>query len=213
MLEEFIDGCEYSIDGIVDNEGVKFILVTRKRTLGEEYSFAIDGFIGTTNVMHQVLSEFQAELESAVKATGLSNSFFSFDVLISNNDLYFIDFGCLLDSKIDLLAKEAGLNVYNMLSSALSGQYLNFDYKQWLIEPISSRFIYLKKDDNFQELNIRFDELRNVGHFLSFDNFYSVCKPPISVSDSIGLIISKGHCVKNLWSHQWAFDILKDLNN
>ena len=207
LIEEFIAGVEYSVDGFVDSAGVNIIMISKKITLGSEYGFAIDGFYFDPQIFADFKEQFLDKIETAVLSTGLSESFFSFDVILANNKIYFIDFGCLLDAKIDVLMEYAGASIYAVPAAIALGTSMNLDFRKAHELPISSRLIYLKSND------VSCDWYRSMPHqckqnFVGFGDFNSVRKPPQSVADSVGIIISVGDQAKLAWSTPWAFDLV-----
>lgn len=209
ILEEYIDGVEYTVDGFVDTEGVKIILVSKKFTLGPEYGFAINGFISDTEIIFNFVANYLTKIKKAIAAVRLSESFFSFDVIVSGQKIYFIDFGCLLDAKIDILMEYAGAPIYGIPSKIAVGRIEKFGFMSAIDEPIGLRFAYLKDNNNF--IRVAGNDLsahNGTFSFMCFDNAESVKKPPQSVADSVGAFLSVGDKVKGLWSVPWASDLI-----
>jgi predicted ATP-grasp superfamily ATP-dependent carboligase len=209
ILEEFIEGAEYSIDGFVDSAGVKILLVSRKYTLGCEYGYAIDGFTFDPSQCSSFLENYLVTIKKAVLATNLMNSFFSFDVIVSDGNIYFIDFGCLLDAKIDCLMSYVGAAVYAIPSLIPNGAAQSFGGLPVVTTPVSLRFAYLNDETELLKYSHRASVALNKSlSFMPFNNCDSVGTPPESVSDSVGMFLCSGDQVEKLWSAPWALDLI-----
>lgn len=211
LIEEFIEGEEYSIDGVVDSEGVKNFLFSKKFSLGHEFGFAIDGFYSDSEIFSDFERQYSEKTKAAVAATGLTQSFFSLDVIVANDDVYFVDFGCMLDAKIDVLLEYAGASVYSVPAELALGNSIMVGLERIIEQPISLRLIYLKADDVASESSIT-RVAPGSANVVMFADPDSVNKPPQSVADAIGAWISAGDEARLAWSTPWAFDSLGDIN-
>ncbi len=209
LTEEFVDGVEYSVDGYVDDYFVHILLVSRKKTLGPAYGFAIDGFFYDPIVMKEFLDIHLEEISRAVRIVGLKNSFFSFDIIKSDKNLFYIDFGFLLDAKVDLLLQRAGVSIYRVPALIAAGDVAKWEPRICMQTIASSRFVYIK--DDFSEsdgLKTKSISGGSEFEFIFFDNIKTTNKPPQAVSDAIGLFLSSGKSAISLWDKPWALDLL-----
>lgn len=213
VLEEYIDGLEYSIDGYVHDNTVSVLLVSRKYSLGPAHGFAIDGFFAGSNVLpaeqKKVLCESAIRCVAALK---LNNSFFSFDVISKGNNFYYIDYGCLLDAKIDVMLDFVGFDVYSIPAFAISGNLLALKLNEVVNQDLALRLIYAKKSGRIKVLDsdglITKELGEDVRFFLSEGDSVS---PPQSVSDSLGAILGAGPNAAMLWRTQWAIDLVNNV--
>ena len=121
ILEKYYTGREFSIDGIVVGDNPLILSVSEKFNLGAEFNFIMSGFSmgiikeDDRELLNQISSIKTAGI-NAVKALGISNSFFSVDILLTDDGPLVLECGVLLDCKIDRLLKAAGVNIYEMYS-------------------------------------------------------------------------------------------------
>jgi len=117
LVERFLSGNEYSVDGYVSGGTAVVLSVSRKSSLGAEGGFVMVGFVtGPGAIQEDVASALTGLAEPVVSAAGLDDSYFSLDVIESDGALFVIDVGPLLDAKIDRLLHHAGVDVYGVAS-------------------------------------------------------------------------------------------------
>ena len=94
ILEEYYFGREFSVDGIVIGKTPYVLSVSEKYNLGPTYNFIMCGFsMGKISNEDEKLLTKEKEIREMAKqaavAMGISNSFFSVDLLLTQNDLAF----------------------------------------------------------------------------------------------------------------------------
>lgn len=213
IIEEHIDGLEYSIDGYVHDNAISIFLVSRKYSLGAAYGFAIDGFLASSRILSDGQKTNICDVTArCVTNLGLNNSFFSFDVILKEDELYYIDFGCLLDAKIDVLLDFAGIDVYSVPAIATTGNLSSSRFDKRIGEDIALRLLYSKK---IGELKVRppvdlvSNELREDVRLFVADG--GAVSPPRRVSDSLGVVLGVGRSASMLWRTQWAIDLANNV--
>jgi len=127
ILEKYIKGREFSVDGIVRSGNPVILSVSEKFNSGPELNFTMSGFsMGKIEQNEkELLKSIAATRETAIKtvvAMGISNSFFSIDILMTDLGPLVLECGILLDCKIDRLLKLASINVYDMYLDVITGK-------------------------------------------------------------------------------------------
>ncbi len=117
IVEEFVDGIEYSVDGIVISGQPHILSLSRKSTLGGEHGFVMSGFHTTEDK-----PEIETVACDAVHAIGLDHSLFSVDVLDTDEGLCVIECGVMLDCKIDRLLALSGIDIYTLFIQMITGK-------------------------------------------------------------------------------------------
>lgn len=117
LIEGYLAGSEYSVDGYVAGGTAVVLAVSRKSSLGAEGGFVMAGFVtGPGAIQEDVASALTGLADPVLDAAGLDDSYFSLDVIESDGELFVIDVGPLLDAKIDRLLHHAGVDVYGVAS-------------------------------------------------------------------------------------------------
>jgi carbamoyl-phosphate synthase large subunit len=127
ILEEYHEGREFSIDGIVDGSNIVVLSVSEKFNLGSRSNFIIAGFsMGKINQCDEILLSnidlIKETAKSAVNAMNIKNSFFSVDLLLTINGPIVLEAGVLLDCKIDRLLSFSGVDVYQTYINLICGE-------------------------------------------------------------------------------------------
>jgi len=127
ILEEYYTGREFSVDGIVVGDKPVILSVSEKFNLGPEFNFTMCGFsmgiiANDDRELQGKLASIKAAGKQAAIALGISNSFFSVDILLTNDEPLILECGILLDCKIDRLLRAAGINVYELFIYMIAGR-------------------------------------------------------------------------------------------
>ena len=160
----------------------------KKKSINSHGKFFIEGY--EANVLPNS-SEYIAIFNltnDVIKALGLNTSFFSIDLINSNNELFIIECGNLLDCKIERLLYHSGVNIYETAIHSFSKSHSftfnnNITYKYKFA---TLRFMYseyngrLQIKQNFLDNNIIIEWER-----IDKDN---VIKPS-SIADILGFIL------------------------
>ena len=215
-IQEFLDGEEYSVDGYISDGKPYFLNLARKRTLSKEYGYTIDGFY-INDIPETICSQIFQTASAVISGLSLNNTFFNFDLLRVENHLYFIDFGILLDAKIDRLLSFLGIKVYDVpiLIIERKGVSSYFSLKRGK-KKLMMRFIYQNSFLDYQDIELVNCRPSDSKVYLEFYNLiteseFTKNKCPIQVSDSIGILISQGHLAKKIWDMPFPLRV-KELN-
>jgi biotin carboxylase len=121
IVEQFLGGREYSVDGFVMDGDVRVLAASRKYVLDQH--FVISGYVtGPGAVSPGIESQLEEVAARALAAFALDNSYFSLDVIETDGEFFVIDAGPLLDAKVDRLLHHAGVDVYGIASDVALGR-------------------------------------------------------------------------------------------
>ncbi len=212
IVESYIDGAEYTVDGFVLDGEVHVLSVGRKHSGGPNARFVVAGYVMGDSAVH---TAEETELESLAAATvaalAMDNTYFSLDVLTADGVFFVIDAGPLLDAKIDRLLHHAGVNVYDIASGIAVGgpilvskpgsgchglRFLYADRSGILGRVMSGRFT---ASDDSGEIQIVLEMGKGTG-----DGFRS----PQSVADVLGWVCASGTDADGLWSTLARVDLV-----
>lgn len=134
LLEEYIVGEEYSVEGIVDNRKAITLAITEKHTTAEP------NFIETRHVIpapiHPTLREQIAnEVDMALQAIGIQMGIFHVEVFVSNNQVIIGE----------VHARPGGDFIELLVESALSIEYYGLAFDQQLGLPLHLENINSKR--------------------------------------------------------------------
>lgn len=127
VVEAFIAGTEFSIDGICMGGFPVTLAVSRKLTGGGDGRFLLQGFdLFAAGLVDGRLHDPDARLAcdlglAAVRALDIDDSPFSADVIVGAEVGYIVEVGLLLDCKIDRLLNFLGFDVYQSLCKLALG--------------------------------------------------------------------------------------------
>jgi biotin carboxylase len=189
VAEKYYDGSEYSVDGIVIDDTPIVLSIAKKNNLGKNFNFIMSGFLVDfpfKNEKERCALE-KAGIESVV-SLGISNSFFSVDILMSKSKAIVLECGVLLDCKIDRLLYFAGIDVYSL--------FVRMATKLPLTIPslnnrpsVALSFLF----SNEEGILIRKNKLETKNAVLEWErNEGDVIHPPKSIADTLGWVISNG---------------------
>lgn len=117
VIEELLDGKEYSVDGVIYDQEVHVFSVSEKFNLGQEQNFIMSGFaLGKSPDQNDKLQPnlITEPVINALKALGINNTFFGSDVLVTDSGLVLLEIGLLMDAKMDRLLCFTGMDVYSI---------------------------------------------------------------------------------------------------
>ena len=117
VIEELLDGKEYSVDGLIYNQEVHVFSVSEKFNLGQERNFIMSGFaLGKSPDQNDKLQPnlIAEPVINALKALGFNNTFFGSDVLVTDSGPVLLEIGLLMDAKMDRLLCFTGMDVYSI---------------------------------------------------------------------------------------------------
>ena len=197
-IECFVQGKEYSFNGIVQHGQTKLTMLFEKKILRSGDRMLPSRFVSLGNcddaeaLDHDKKRVVSAALE-AIAALGFDNTFFSLDIIYGNQGPVVIECGVMLDAKVDRLLYFAGIDVYSLAVRLAIG------------EPISSRssglsknhalsFLYAK---NSGELYINHNVCSQLNAqetmLIEWEKQpHDMVAPPLSLSDALGWIITAG---------------------
>jgi len=111
MLESFVDGAEYSINGYRRGGDIGLLAILRKFSFREYLSVAWE-------------ERFQRVAQRVLYWLGINHSFFAVDVIDDGEKLWVIDVGLLLDSGVDVLLTRYGRAPYELAVQLATGAEL-----------------------------------------------------------------------------------------
>jgi len=191
IIESFINGDEYSIDGIISKNDPIILSVCKKNSLGKSENFIMSGFTSVTKSITSEDEVFFERMENAtvkaLEALKISDSLFSLDIIASRNEVNVVECGILLDCKIDRLLSFMGINIYEMMISVISGQSISSP-KIDISSPVSLNFLFANKSGYFQINQDAVDQFR--GQIFWEKSPGSLVSKPKSISDILGWTIS-----------------------
>lgn len=155
IVEEFIDGDEYSAEGISFNGIHKFLAITKKKTTGAP-NFIETGHIEPADISEENKQKIYNELEKALTALEITNSATHSEFKItSNNEIKIIEIGARMGGDCigsDLVQISTGYDYIKMVIDVAMGNEPKFEK---ITEPKISaiKFIFNQKDlDDFEKV-------------------------------------------------------------
>jgi|GEM_PF-2227413 len=194
VLEEFYNGREFSVDGIVVGKKTIVLSISEKYNLGVKFNFTMCGFsMGKISDGDRVLkSKIKLILKNAVKAVnsmGITNSFFSVDVLLTDADVLILECGVLLDCKIDRLLNYVGVDVYRMILNIITGNTMAIHQPRYK-KGYGLSFLFADKDGHLKTISQNKLDFEGMIEWNCLDE--DIVKPPLSIADAVGWIIVSG---------------------
>jgi len=140
VVEEILEGDEYSIDALAIEGKARVLSITRKETDTNPPLPLSFSTVSPTIEEKTRTSLFLELVDMVVQALDLKHMAFNLDVICTANGPIVIEVGCSLDAKVDRLLHFAGRDVYGALCQVAVGEVP----KEWkpLGEGFSSRFLY-----------------------------------------------------------------------
>lgn len=193
VIEELLDGKEYSVDGVIYDQDVHVFSVSEKFNLGQERNFIMSGFaLGKSPDQNDKLqSSLIAEpVINALKALGINNTFFGSDVLVADGGPVLLEIGLLMDAKMDRLLCFTGMDVYSIRCQMAVGKDIqdirrdfNFGYALDFLFADKSGMLAIPNDlpitkAGDREWTIEWE--RKIGDHV---------QPPSSIADVVGWVL------------------------
>ena len=160
ILEQKISGREFTIDGWVSNKKIFIFKFFQKNT---SFSSSPPLPLGyrLKKIDHQLQQKLKKLTRQAIQAFSLNHSFFSLDVISKKDGKNFIiDFGPLLDAKMDRLLYHAGIDIYNtaldlalgktpaVSNYSLNNYTLDFAYRSTINSDLNSKILAIEANQS-----------------------------------------------------------------
>lgn len=203
IIDKYYNGREFSVDGIINYGEPVVFAVSEKFNLGYENNFTISGFAmglisDEDHDLKKNIDSIRTVALDAVRSLEIDNSFFSVDVILSDEGPLVLECGILLDAKIDRFLHYAGINVYEMICRVATGERLE-EASPKFQKGYALKFMFAPKEgklkivsgyDTQMSRNILIEWERNNGDL--------VIKPK-SIADTVGWSITDGNDQKNAY--------------
>ncbi len=139
LVEEYIEGEVYSVDGFVNNGKAYILSVCHKKVVRSKDRFIVQGF--------ETLGFQESFLKSglALKVVGafeVDNSFYSIDMIAGSDGLQAIDVGLLIDCRMDRLYWHVGIDIYKIGIQLALGEDIEMVADYIFLPGYSMRFFY-----------------------------------------------------------------------
>jgi biotin carboxylase len=188
IIEEYYQGKEFSVDGIVMGGELFVFSVSEKHNLGSKFNFVMSGFsiiktyeqIGCREEKVETIKQTALK---AVRAMGITNSFFSVDVIDTSKGLMVLECGVLLDCKIDKLLRYVGVDVYKKMIKVIVGDNHNPE-TSYSFESAVLSFLFANKKGVLKINSQYINEYDGTIEWEKSDGEY--VRPPQSIDDAIG---------------------------
>ena len=133
IVEEFIEGIEFSVESFSQKGETRIIAITQKQTIGEEYGcFVEDTHIEPAMISEDIRHLIEAEVLAAIKALGADNCPNHTEVKINDKGAFIIESACRLGGDYitsDLVPLSTGVNMLENLIRVSIGEPVDLDIK------------------------------------------------------------------------------------
>lgn len=133
IIEEFIEGQEFSVESFSQNGETHIIAITQKKTIGEEYGcFVEDTHIQPAMISNEVAEIIKAEVLAATKALGADNCPNHTEVKVNGDGAFIIESACRLGGDYitsDLVPLSTGVNMLENLIRVSIGESIDVNIK------------------------------------------------------------------------------------
>ena len=133
IIEEFIEGQEFSVESFSQNGETHIIAITQKQTIGEEYGcFVEDTHIEPAMISDDVKHLIEAEVLAATKALGSNNCPNHTEVKVNADGAFIIESACRLGGDYitsDLVPLSTGVNMMENLIRLSIGEPADLEIK------------------------------------------------------------------------------------
>jgi len=133
IIEEFIEGQEFSVESFSQNGETHIIAITQKQTIGEEYGcFVEDTHIEPAMISDDVKHLIEAEVLAATKALGSNNCPNHTEVKVNADGAFIIESACRLGGDYitsDLVPLSTGVNIMENLIRVSIGEPADLEIK------------------------------------------------------------------------------------
>lgn len=133
IIEEFIEGQEFSVESFSQNGETHIIAITQKQTIGEDYGcFVEDTHIEPAMISDDVKHLIEAEVLAATKALGSNNCPNHTEVKVNADCAFIIESACRLGGDYitsDLVPLSTGVNMMENLIHVSIGEPADLEIK------------------------------------------------------------------------------------
>lgn len=133
IIEEFIEGQEFSVESFSQNGETHIIAITQKQTIGEEYGcFVEDTHIEPAMISEDVKHLIVAEVLAATKALGTNNCPNHTELKVNADGAFIIESACRLGGDYitsDLVPLSTGVNMMENLIRVSIGEPADLEIK------------------------------------------------------------------------------------
>lgn len=128
LVEEYISGSEYSIEGFVDSKGPQILAITEKLVEGYPY-FVEMGHIVEPPINSRLRKKIQCYIETIITILQMNVGVFHAEIKLENNEPKLIEIaGRLAGDKIcDLILLALGVNLYQIMIEVHLGQVIDLN--------------------------------------------------------------------------------------
>ncbi|TAK71993.1 MAG: ATP-grasp domain-containing protein [Gammaproteobacteria bacterium] len=167
IVEEYIDGEEFSIEGYVDQHGANIIAITKK-FLSQEPFFVEMGHIVQANINEIMRAEIESYVKKVIEALRISLGVFHCEIRVDQQGPILMEIaGRLAGDRIcNLILLSSGINLYQIMLQSYLGQSIYLDdiaLKQYA----GIRFFALNEQDKYYHIK-GITELQNMSGFQEF---------------------------------------------
>ncbi|MEZ9288101.1 ATP-grasp domain-containing protein [Vibrio lentus] len=123
LLESYVQGLEYSVDGYVNGAGAHILAVTEK-LLGKEPYFVEMGHLVPANLPNNVQVDIERYIKKAIASLGLDLGAFHAEIRLAENGPVLIEIGARLpgDKIVDLIKLAKGIDLAEVTVRLYLGQ-------------------------------------------------------------------------------------------
>ena len=133
IIEEFIEGQEFSVESFSQNGETHIIAITQKQTIGEDYGCCVeDTHIEPAMISDDVKHLIEAEVLAATKALGSNNCPNHTEVKVNADCAFIIESACRLGGDYitsDLVPLSTGVNMMENLIHVSIGEPADLEIK------------------------------------------------------------------------------------
>lgn len=194
ILERFFNGREFSVDGIIGSKKPVILSTSEKYNLGPKFNFTMSGFsMGKISEkdwgLRKEINLINEVALHAVKALDIKNSFFSVDVLLTDDGIMVLECGILLDAKIDRLLNFAGVDIYTIILKIATGQEVKIQEPHYC-KGYGLNFMFARKEGYLQRkiCDKNYDDVLIEWEVSDGNQIH----PPKSIADTVGWVITAG---------------------
>ena len=192
IIQKYVQGDEYCLNGFVFRGEAKLFPIVQKFTLDPNHCFTHLGFkvLKKGDLSKNLIRELKNIFVRMCQLLQADNYFFASDVIISGTKIYIIDFGFLLDSKIDRLLFATGLDIYDILIDITVGKKPNYGETLLIKDNIYLKFLFANKKGRLKiNAGIKVPTQLEV---LGWERTNGdIVVPPSSIADALGWIVAK----------------------
>lgn len=150
LIESFIEGREFSVEGLSQDGITHIITITEKLTKGEELGYFVeDTHIEPARISPEEWSAIESEVLGAASAIGFDNCPSHTEVKLNSNGVWIIETACRLGGDYitsDLVPLSTGVDMMDNLIRISTGEKIDVEKK---ISRISS--VQFLNQDNYEE--------------------------------------------------------------